>query len=399
MNLPTLDSLSGYARWVTQIWLLKLMKILYISFPHQLLHALAAVNHERLENPDQANASMAIIVWCYDAAQHLPNSLFRQQFAAMLQAYSEIDLWIPSYLSRITQLSPLRQLRARSLSFNQRFEGRSIGLIAYSHDISVDHTAQALFQAWPNSRRVCFGDPPGFLYSDNEIEEARVLKKSVLRYFISGKRSPDDGINWRFADSNRVAVLFGDETSGPVTEVPLTVLNETLKRLQIGLKQIDDNCRQWLEHQIPKSVRPCLLLLSNLTESGITTAEAEIELYQTIVRTSLPPGSYILIKPHPGTSNRMQRTIAKSMHAYRVSVLPQGIGLAPVELLPSLISSCRIYSISSASVLLTKLFGADTVSHQLTDDLIQTYFDPRWHSHFFRANRSIQKALQLLQND
>lgn len=396
---PTIWVRFGDCSLSNTIFVVKVI-LLYISFPHQLLHALAAVKHEQLQNQDLVNIPKAILIWCYDAAQHLPNSPFRQQFAALLRGYPEIDVWMPNYIFRVVQLSPFRSVSTRAGVFKRWLANRSVALVAYSHDMSADHTAQALFQACPFAWRMCFGDPPGFLYSNQEIQRTTLPNNSFFRRLMGGAKPLDDGFRWLYANSNRIPIVFGTPTtSGLVTQIPITVLLETLELLRSGLVELQYLCRRWLEENTCPLERPCLLLLSNLTETGITTRESEVDLYRSIVRSSLPAGSHIFIKPHPGTSNRMLGLIKLALRDYRISILPSHIGFAPVEILAEFVDACRIYSISSASVLLIKLFNSNIETHCLTNDLIKAYFKPQWQDYFIRANDAIIKAINSRQDD
>lgn len=294
-------------------------------------------------------------------------------------------------------LSPFRPIHDRIQPLRKFLPQGTCRLFGYSHDISADHTAQAALQCWPESYAFCYGDPPGFLYTQEEILRNAIAPSSVLRTLLAWRRVPDSSLTWRFADCNCVIVNFDIHTQASSRErcmhTPTYLVRALLKRLQAGIPSLYEKMQEALLIQA-KGQSPCLLLLSNLTETGITTRANELTLYTQLIKHHAPPGTLILVKPHAGTSPQFMQQIVIALSAYRVIPLPKELAWLPVEMLNPLIMRSQIVSISSASALLATLYGRENIFHALSSRIITSFFAPDWHQHFLQANKAILEFLR-----
>jgi hypothetical protein len=375
--------------------------LILVSFPHQLLHAIAALRMERLRRGIAVDDPLTVWVWSYQAKEHLASSRFRSLFSQMLKGLPEARLSIPGYLTRQWALCPQRSVTDRARYLAKHLVTTLPRLVVYSHDVGSDHTAQALLQAARVADAICFGDPPGFIYSQEEIHRSAAYRPSLMRQLFRNRLSSDACLDWRFADISWVAVDFarGAETEqapGPPTRViPLEVLRQTLQLLLEGVEQ-RASLQQRVLAQFPEKCVPRLLLLSNFTESRMTSRSQELLLYGELIRQYARPDDWVLVKPHAGTSPSFVRRLVASLAGYRLSVLPSALSTLPVEMLDEILKRCDVISVSSASALLTLLDTAASVTHGLTDALIEQYFAPEWVVRFQVANQSILKAVGAL---
>lgn len=370
--------------------------VILVAFPHQLLHALAALQEARRTLIGQAEEPIMVFVWCYDAAQHRRDSRFRQLFKRLLAKFPHVQLVFPGFIRRKLALTGLRPIRDRKAAIRRAVGLHEVRILAYSHDMGADHTAQAMLQAWPHALALCYGDPPGYLYTREEVERARVPPSSILRYFLALGRRPDDNMSWRHAERSIVALPLTVGTGRPqdiqVERIPVQTLRGTLQRLQQGLGDIPSE--QALIASLADGQRTCLLLLSNFTESGISERENELRLYARLITSHALRGQKVWIKPHAGTDPAFLRRIQQAVPDRQVEVLPDALAWLPVEMLGALLGRVRVVSVSSASALLALLMDPAHIVHGLTPELVDEFLDSRWHDYFHGANAAIVQAMR-----
>lgn len=365
--------------------------IVLVSFPHQLLHALCALRHERRMHGIPENAPATFLVWSYRSAHHEAGSRFRELMSHALQNFPWARLYFPTRFERIFHLSPYRLLTYRAAWLKKKLGSTEYRTCYYSHDASADHTAQALMQAFPAAKHVCYGDPPGFLYPAPSSVDASYFPRSALKQLFW--RSRLGGLrNLLHASVSIISVDFRppSQTLQPqqVHVLPRALLLETLFELKAGLRSIAPEIDAWAEAQTPGTPDSYLLLLSNFTDSGMTTRADELAMYAEICQAHVPPGRTIYLKPHIGTPPEFISLLLSRLSAYNVIVFPTAAQQLPIELFPELLTRSHVLSVSSSSALIAYLFE-HSVSHVLTENLIQRYFRPGYIAYMLAANRAI----------
>jgi len=333
-----------------------------------------------------------ILFWSYQAADHLSGAKVRQICRRALQDFPWIELLFPSFLHRMYCLSPYRLLTDRSSWIRKKFGVGNCYSCYYSHDVSADHTAQALMQAFPEARRICYGDPPGFLYpTRNTFLRNRVGRWNTLKELVWESRLR--GIkNWFSPQESIIAVDFRsfDREGQPQTAyvLPNAVLLDTLERLRMDFPEITPKASSFFSALTDNECSPYLLLLSNFTASGMTSRQNELELYIDICQSYVPLGETICIKPHIGTPQKLLFLLLARLSDYRAFVFPVAAQQLPIELLPELIARSHVLSVSSSSALIAHLFKSD-VTHVLTEDRIRHFFKPAYVAYMLKANKAI----------
>ncbi len=372
--------------------------IVYVSFPHQLLHALSALQYDRQLRGMRVNSPATIFVWSYRAANHAYGSAYGKLLAAAISQFPHVTLALPTLMQRCVRLLPYQRVSARARWISCEFADDHIEAVYFSHDASADRTAQAVMQAFPGARRVCYGDPPGFLgpsYSEN-IRDRKADRWLKRRFWESRVRDLEAlyvqtasiiAIDFRSSDA--------DAAGGAVDHVkvlPRTILTENLLRIQAGLREtlgVDDVMACIKTN---KEIPPYLLLLSNFSESGLMTSDNEMKMYVDICGNYVAAGARILIKPHFGTRADFVSRLVARLVRFRARLLPESLQLLPVELMSEVVSACQVISVSSSSALLVKLLGVDVI-HALSADLIQRYFKASAVDYMVEANECIKSKM------
>lgn len=373
-------------------------EVLLISFPHHLLHAIAALLFERRKTgvPDQAPATF--LVWSFNASDHASGSDFRGLVARALRRFPRFSVCFPSLAERVSALSPYRLLCRRAEWIRRRLGENRVSGCYFSHDASADHTAQALMQAFPEGRRICFGDPPGFLHPPYTVERPTIVDGGWLRNAFWASRLRGTGEIHR-ADLSLVAIDFrrdaGSASGELVERVPRGVFLEVIAALADGLESDAPPCGGLLSRARAGEARQTaahLLVLGNFAASRMMSPARELALYQDICAACVPEGEAVYLKPHYGMSARLTADILQGLAGYGAELLPEGFRRVPVELLPGLPGRCRIISVSSSSALLAFLYGEDVV-HALTSERIERYFDSSYVKYMRDSNQSIVDAV------
>lgn len=363
--------------------------LLLVSFPHHLLHALSALRHERRLRGVAEDAPATLLLWSYRPAHHATSSPVRKLIEHALQAFPWVRLHVPSRRARTLHLSPYRRLTDRVKWFRRHLGGTAYETCFYSHDASADHTAQALMQAFPDARRICYGDPPGFLYPARDAAEASHFPRSRLKqlFWKSRMRGMQQLLH---ADQAIIAVDFGSpQTAARELHVlPRELLVDTLYRIKSGLDAFAPQASAWVAAHANGPEPAHLLLLSNFSDSGMARRQDEIALYTAICATHVPPGALLYLKPHIGSRSEFVQRLLARLSGWQVEVLPPAALQLPIEFMPELLASCRVLSVSSSSALVAYLFGCN-IAHALTDELIRRHFKPSYVDYMCRANRAI----------
>lgn len=364
--------------------------LLLISFPHQLLHALSALKHYRIREGIPEQAPTIIFAWSFQSSEHEQNSPFRIFLDSVLCEFPFVTLVFPTLHERRYELSPFRTLIHRVGWVRSRLHAFSVDAIFFAHDASADRTAQVLMQSFLDANTICFGDPPGFLHPQfHSQHQGNPIKRFIWRSRTRGLtslRSPTISIVTIGFDEN-ISASHGD-----VLVLPRSLVVKTLADIQRGLDKIKHDLRVDYNNQEENAGCPNILLISNFSESALTSRENELALYIDICKQFVTKGAKIIIKPHFGTSPKFINKLTKLLSVYRPEIFPTISAQIPIEFFPELVKRCNIISVSSSSALLSYLFEKQ-ISHALTADRIKKYFKVDRVTYMLEANQAIESSL------
>ncbi|HAT7958939.1 TPA: hypothetical protein GDG33_14870, partial [Legionella pneumophila] len=353
--------------------------IILLSFPHQLIHALAALFTDREQRRINKDAPILIFIWSYRWSDHRKNSSFLEVINKLTKI-ENCQLYTPNFLQRIFGLSEFRVLEQRVKYVNKVISSKDYDSFYYSHDFSADHTAQVFMQAFPNIYKVCFGDPPGFLYKNySSVTECTEKIRSDLKGLFWKSRLKNIH-KWYGYDKAYVAMNLNVDAqnySSILSTIPNERFIELLNKLKSKLSNLEKEEHAFIETLESYNQNKIfqLLVLSNFTESGLITRENELQLYLELCHRHCSPGSIIIIKPHILSNSAFLEALKNNLGKYRVIPLPESLRCIPLEMLTGLIYKCNIVSVSSSSIFLSYLYGRKKIVHALTLNDVKKFFN------------------------
>jgi hypothetical protein len=370
--------------------------MILISFPHQIVHALAALQADRKNRNLNPASPVTIFVWSYRWIDHKADVLFIKVIRELAQL-SNCTIYHLSLWERVFKFSEYRGLLKRVNSLTKIFSEKNYNSFYYSHDVSADHTAQVFMQFLPNAHRVCFGDPPGFLFKKYASVQERLNDiPSGLKHWFWNTRIGNSE-QWFNYDSAYVAMNMNNI----MYPTPPIILSREhfIKLIHLIKKSMSD-----LETQekiflkgmdnLPSNFN--MLVLSNLTKSKLITRENELKLYHELSHRHCKPGSTIIIKPHIASNYSFILRLKKILAEYNIIILPEYLSSVPLEMLTLLLKHCKIISVSSASVFLSYLYGKENIIHALTKSDIKRFFNEGSCHYMIEATKAITGSIDTL---
>jgi hypothetical protein len=265
----------------------------------------------------------------------------------------------------------------------------------YGH-ATVGCFAQLMASAFPQARRVCFGDVFGMVHWRRErLAYAGVAVKALPRL------NPDDAgeaLRWACAERDagrgslqellaereiapHLAALgipidqFGDYfDSVPLRVYPRAVVLDVLRECAASAEELGHYIKSILAAHADRP--KFLLLTANFAEADDLSPETDVAMYAAVVRESCPPGSTILLKTHPGeTIPRAERLRGLLAPDYLVVELDRRFRRYPIEIWTEAVQQCGIVCITSPAVTLAYFYGKK-VFQPLDEAFINRWWAP-----------------------
>lgn len=361
-----------------------------ISIDHitQLIPALAAFEHEQSENP-----SMQKQLLVFTKPHLVFNSIKIDHIQALLSTQANAVLIIGDSLFKYSKLLSKLPVRMRVLPLRKALKDYAVLDIYYAHDLSSDFWNQALMQAFPKAKRICYGDALGLVYSQSYFtqlmyqiyDQKKLLIHNILarikRYFLYPSKKK------QLQADEAILAIPCDPGGDFLPNCKLSRLKR--EALQSCVKNLAEKIPEYSRHmqEIVSSGEACyLLMLSNFTESKLTTLEHEIALYKDILAIHAQKTSIVILKPHPAYHPHCFNAIVQNLsQEYQIKVIAPQFYHLPIELAETLIQHCTLLSLSYSSISLPYIY-AKRVSHVLTQELINKHFSPEKINWFTQSN-------------
>lgn len=360
--------------------------LLCLYYPQQVLPALAAAITYRQRQGIDADRPLHALLWT--AAPNGVRERRRALVDTLLGAFPWVRLWAPSGPDLRRHLSPRRRAAAKARFLREQFRDAEIGAVFYPHGLTSDFLPLSMSRAFPAARRVCFGDGLGVvhtrayferhMYGATTLRDLLTTPGTALRHGLARLRRAWTGAGDKGTADSYVLILPHDPAGDCLPGADLTIVPYACARdVQAALAATVQ--RRQTEAEAGASGdggRAPLVLLGSFAESRMCAEADELALYREVLRTHLPRGSRVLLKPHAASNEaKVARLIGAIGSDYNTSVLDRAIADVPIELLGGLLEDRLVLSFSYASVALT-YFGLGEVRHVLTEELIERFFPP-----------------------
>lgn len=341
--------------------------VVALNFPHSAIGALTAVRHVRAGRGERLDEPVHVIA--------IEQSLLPQATETLrdlVSRFPEVQLWVPTPEEQHTHFRRSRPLRSRSRDIRKRLGG-SVRELYYSHDFHLSFIPQSLMWAWPDARRVCFGDALGIAYSLRHYRQTYLSRRRQLWDDVRTGAARVIGFLPRRLDADIACLVLPRDPGGDFflrkrLEVPpVATVREVLALMSAGV-------RTRLE-RIPLSAE-WLLLLSNFSGGLLARVEDELRLYEEILSRFVPAHSKVLVKPHPGTPMTLLEAMDRDLRVrWDLEILDPSLKYVPIETMTELVTKTTVLSTSFTTVSLPYLHGSKVI-HALDDSLIDRWILP-----------------------
>lgn len=282
----------------------------------------------------------------------------------------------------------------------------------YAHDIDGG-MYQFLCTAYPNAKRICFGDAFGNVYQKeihlsflnvkknepniNNIKKptrmkflnipriAQKIKTTLsnikIRVFNkTSKKSSIDIVFQEFKPNMAVLILPIDQSGEYLKTLPFIICKkklflEILDQCIFNAQELQNYCTEIINKYCNRN--KLLLMTENFAEGNFIDFNKEIEMWCTIIRRKVDKGGVVFLKSHPGeTLNRNER-IRKCLEGdIEVVELDKRFKRYPIEIWRELVLNCKIVCLSYPIISLKYIYDINVIQ-TMNDGLIEKWF-PEW---------------------
>lgn len=360
--------------------------LLCLYYPQQLLPGLTAIKSFRQWKGADPTAPVIALVWAPASLAGRARLRRLESFQVLMEPFSCVTLVFPDESEIRSHLSQNHRVSTKARYLRKKFSNETFDTIYFAHDVSADFIAQSAMQAFPDAKRICFGDALGIFqsnayftrmtYPNFGLSEVVTLPRQTLRSALFRlKRYWSLPFDRHYLDAQYVAPILpcdpGQDFLRGKINIPVDerVVHETSDQLSLAAERALADKRFAISTLPDQAV---LLLLGAYSESRLTTEEREIGLYVEVVKRHVKLGRPVFLKPHPASRHdKTDRISAALAQDFAVNVI-EGDEF-PVEVMPQLIRRAIVISFSYSSVSLPFLHKVKVV-HALDEAVIDGYF-------------------------
>jgi hypothetical protein len=307
------------------------LRLVVAQGPQQLLNACAVLRH--LDELEPGGNFTDVLLYGHFYASKEQNAKMRSVCEEVSKLWGFARTLDVSLLERDARTAPDRFARATRKLRRLLAPGEpAIVLVANNSQI----INQLVLAASPGTRRLCYGDSPGFLELDNTYGEPL--------YHPGG--FPAVGEAWLITPIEVEAGRFEKLRLEMVPARHYVALATELGRRTPTLRALGEQIARFAEGQ-PLT----LALTGNLTECGVAADfESEIELYLHTARPFLEPGERIIVKGHPRQTHGQAERLTTDLRTagYAAQTL-EGGSEWPAELLSPLVPIRKVLAFNSST--------------------------------------------------
>lgn len=270
---------------------------------------------------------------------------------------------------------------------------KEANFIYYAHDV-VGNFLDILKQKSPTAKTICYGDSLG-LFFEKDIHLGFLSKEKKWKRFVKNifKKSSENAdyavLTTPIAQSKirkKTKVLIPDHA---LATSLFTICAEKFPN-------VSDYCKQILS--ISKEKKSFLFLTENMAEGNFISIEREMDLYINTIRESCPPGSFVLVKPHPGEQFDRVSLFQDALGGdYTFQKFSPALKRVPIEFFLPIILEFKVISMFSPALTLKYLYNIDVIQ-PFTEAAIERYFDKNFWASYKNALNLTMVPLERLNN-
>lgn len=259
--------------------------------------------------------------------------------------------------------------------------------VYFTHNL-VGNVTDLCLRAFPNAEWITIGDGFGLLIDNKYLS---FINQQIQPSFIGQLVSFLRNVRNLFLFPRHVN--FGSKTI-VVAILPIDWYGDFLGNKQLFVVHreevliIINKCRKQLvnlnrycERLILSTTDPrYVYVLNNYTDGQFITFISEVAMHEEIIRTLIPKGSTIIIKPHPFSVAPVAEQIQNNIELdYPVQIFSPELNRYPFELCQQLIDNTQVIAFSSINLNLAHLFNKVTIN-SMNEMVMRKYFPQKiWH--------------------
>ncbi len=268
----------------------------------------------------------------------------------------------------VTCIAKLRA-KLQALEFDNIFIARDFGSFG----------TQLILNTYPKATHVEYGDSFGLVGNESETKiKIADLSKAPLMYLkFLIKKILFNHFPSRYKFNYSFLSMPIDWSGKYLADKKLVIptrkfVTDQVIKLSEELQDLQAYCNRLLNNVSEESN---LYLLSNFANSGFSSHENELTLYEEIILDTAKKGSTVFIKNHPRGSNVVLDLLYNRLRKnYDVRIISDlNFSMYPIELWSTLIKRCKIYPVFSSSSISLEYFYSKQVIMPLSERRIKSF--------------------------
>lgn len=351
--------------------------LVYVYGPQNVIPAICAVRWYGFKKCNNEDEEVLVILHNPGISDEMAFE-FKEIVINLISAqkWPEPHIILNSDINSILQ-HRFSRYRSSIKRFKKLIGGKTFDEIYYPHDL-VGQAVELSISAYPDAKHIIFGDGMGQLYSkkylefiDQQLEYVNLIARVKEKTINLVKGKPKSTI-----PDSAVAILPMDWSGQFLnnTELQVVPLNYVRKIITDCAKNVP-GIQRYIKSLLETTCEPrFLILLTNLSESGLISVESEVALNLEIIYNTIPKKSSIIIKHHPLARNSLEKTLKSLLSVeFDVQIIAQEYYRYPIEIWSDLIINSNIISTASSCVSISYLFDKSVI-YPITEEFIRKFF-------------------------
>jgi len=266
----------------------------------------------------------------------------------------------------------------------QIISGSRADFIMLAHDV-VGNLYGIMKDIYPKAKTICYGDALGQFF-EKDVHLSYLRQNNPLQNIMEWIKNRKS----RKLSKKDYAILTIPVSQSPLPSKTMLLIPNRDTAVSIVEKAALNNpeliayCNSIMA-KIDSANKTFFFPIENMAEGLFISAEDEAALYSESIRKHCPPGSTIIIKPHPGEQFDRTPLLEKNLSGqYKLLKIDPAFKRYPIELFLPILKQSQVISMFYPLLSLKYLYGMDVIQ-PLSDEMIEKYFDQKFQESYKNA--------------